>query len=99
MSSDFSRRATARLTRDLVCDSDTADLTMNGQTHPVTLAVDGPTAPASRSPFGTTIRGISATGTPARKAWGLGRNKAIEAGGVMVGDQIALQIDAELVAK
>ena len=76
----------------------TGDLTMHGQTHPVTLTVDGPSAPA-KSPFGTTVRGVSATGKLSRKAWGLVWNKAIEAGGVMVGDEITLQIDAELVAK
>ena len=34
-----------------------------------------------------------------RKDWGLGWNAALETGGVLVGDEVKLQIDAELVAK
>lgn len=73
----------------------TGDLTMHGQTHPVTLLVDGPTAPV-KSPWGTLARGVSATGKLNRKEWGLNWNKALEAGGVLVGEEVQLQIDAEL---
>ena len=76
----------------------TGDLTMHGVTHPVTLAVDGPSAPA-KNPWGMTVRGVSATGSLSRKDWGLTWNKALEAGGVLVGDEIKLQIDAELAEK
>ena len=76
----------------------TGDLTMRGVTKPVTLLVMGPTKP-QKSPSGTTVRGVSATGKVNRKDWGLNWNAALEAGGVVVGDEVELQIDAELVSK
>jgi polyisoprenoid-binding protein YceI len=74
------------------------ELTMHGQTHPVTLTVEGPTA-AMKTPWGGTARGVSATGKLNRKEWGLNWNKALEAGGVLVGEEVTLQIDAELAPK
>ena len=74
------------------------DLTMHGVTHPVTLVVDGPT-PAIKNPWGKMVRGVSATGTLDRKDWGLTWNKVLESGGVMIGEEIHLQIDAELGAQ
>jgi polyisoprenoid-binding protein YceI len=76
----------------------TGDLTMHGQTHPVTLNVEGP-GPATKSPWGAPVRGVTATGKLSRKDWGLTWNKALEAGGVLVGDEVTLQIDAELQPK
>jgi len=76
----------------------TGDLSMRGTTKAVTLVVTGPTKP-TKSPFGQTVRGVTATGTLDRKDWGLTWNKGLEAGGVLVGDEVELQIDAELVAK
>jgi polyisoprenoid-binding protein YceI len=73
----------------------TGDLTMHGQTHPLTLLVEAPSAPI-KTPWGTVARGVSATGTLNRKDWGLTWNKAIETGGVVVGEEVQLQIDAEL---
>jgi polyisoprenoid-binding protein YceI len=74
------------------------DLTMRGQTHPVTLLVEGPT-PAMKAPWGAQSRGVSATGKLSRKEWGLNWNKAIEAGGVLVSDEVQLTIDAELIVR
>jgi polyisoprenoid-binding protein YceI len=76
----------------------TGDLTMHGVTHPVTLTVEGPTAPL-KNPWGQQVRGVSASGKINRKDWGLTWNKALEAGGVLVGEEVTLQIDAELDAK
>jgi polyisoprenoid-binding protein YceI len=73
----------------------TGDLTMHGITHPVTLKVDGPTD-AIKNPWGKSVRGVTATGTIQRKDWGLTWNKALEAGGMLVGDDVKLTIDAEL---
>jgi polyisoprenoid-binding protein YceI len=73
----------------------TGDLTMHGQTHSLVLTVEGPT-PAVKTPWGTQARGVSASGKLNRKDWALGWNKAIEMGGVMVGDEVQLQVDAEL---
>jgi polyisoprenoid-binding protein YceI len=76
----------------------TGDLTMRGVTKPVTLQVE-PLSQALKNPWGQTVRGVSATATLNRKDWGLAWNKALETGGVLVGEEVQLQIDAELVAK
>ncbi len=73
----------------------TGDLTMRGVTKPVVLAVDGPTAEI-KDPYGNARRGLSASTTINRKDWGLAWSKMIEAGPV-VGDEVKIQIDAELV--
>jgi len=73
----------------------TGDLTMKGVTKPVTLAVSGPT-PAIKDPWGNARRGLQAKGKINRQEFGLTWSKAVEAGPV-VGDDIAIEIDAELV--
>jgi polyisoprenoid-binding protein YceI len=75
----------------------TGDLTMRGVTRPVTL--DTELTNTQKDMMGRTVRGVSAIGKLNRKEWGLEWNKAIESGGVLVGDEVKLQIDAELVAK
>jgi polyisoprenoid-binding protein YceI len=72
------------------------DLTIRGVTRPVVLNVEGPTTPAS-DPWGKTRVGISATAKINRKDFGLTWNAALEAGGVLVGDQVAIAIDAQFV--
>jgi polyisoprenoid-binding protein YceI len=76
----------------------TGDLTMRGVTKAVTLTVDAPTA-AVKGPWGKSARGIYATGKLNRKDFGLNWNKALEAGGVLVSDEVQLTIDAELVER
>jgi polyisoprenoid-binding protein YceI len=71
------------------------DLTMHGVTKPVTLDVT--LTPEVKSPFGDTRRGATATTKINRKDFGLNWNKAIEAGGVLVGEDVAVVIDVELV--
>jgi polyisoprenoid-binding protein YceI len=72
------------------------NLTMHGVTKPVTLTTT--VTPAIKDPFGPgQRRGVEATGKVSRKDFGLLWNKAIEGGGVVVGDEIAITIDAELV--
>ena len=73
----------------------TGDLTMHGVTKPVTLDVVGPTGEV-KDPWGNARRGIAASATLDRKAWGLTWSKAVEAGPV-VGDEVKLEIEAELV--
>jgi polyisoprenoid-binding protein YceI len=43
------------------------------------------------------VRGATATGKLSRKDFGLVWNKTLETGGVAVGDEVQLTIDAELV--
>src|SRR5205814_1017175 len=74
----------------------TGNLTIHGVTRPVTLTVES-LAPPAKAPWGSTVRGATATGKLSRKEFGLVWNKALETGGVAVGDEVQLTIDAELV--
>jgi len=76
----------------------TGDLTMHGVTKPVVLDVDGPTAEL-KDAWGNPRRGVTATTKLNRKEFGLGWNKALEAGGLAVGEEVAITIDAELTRK
>jgi polyisoprenoid-binding protein YceI len=76
----------------------TGDLTIRGITRPVTLTVDG-LPPAIKDPWGNLRRGVSAHARISRKEWGLTWNVVIEAGGVGVADEVAIEIDAEIVAR
>ena len=76
----------------------TGDLTLHGVTKPVVLDVDGPT-PVIKDPFGMSRVGASATTEINRGDYGLVWNKALEAGGVMVGDEVKISIDVEAIKK
>lgn len=76
----------------------TGDLTIHGVTREVTLDVEGPTTPL-KDPWGFTRVGASATTKINRKDFGLTWNQALEAGGVLVGDEVKISIDVELVAR
>lgn len=73
----------------------TGDLTIKDETHPVTLDVEY--MGQAKSPWGTTSAGFEATAVLLRKKWGLTWNKALESGGVLVGDEIKVQIALEVV--
>lgn len=73
----------------------TGDLTIRGVTKEVTFDVEGPTA-AVKGMQGDYVRGLSATTKINRKDFGLTWNKAIEGGGVVVGEEVTLNIDLEL---
>jgi len=72
------------------------DLTIHGVTRKVRLAVEGPTA-AGKDPWGNTRIGASAIAKINRKDFGLVWNTALETGGLLVGDDIAITIDAEFI--
>ena len=73
----------------------TGDLTIRNISRAVTLTV-GAWEPAMLDPWGNSRRGASANATINRKDWGLEWNMALEAGGVLVGDQVAIEIEVEL---
>lgn len=73
----------------------TGDLTIRGVTREVVLDIEGPTPPI-KDLEGATRVGGSASATIDRKDFGLPWNKAIEAGGVVVGDEVEITIDLEL---
>ncbi len=74
----------------------TGDLTIHGVTRPVVFDVTGVTAPA-KDPWGNTRIGLEATTKINRKDFGLVWNAALETGGVLVGDEVQISIDAEFV--
>jgi len=73
----------------------TGDLTIKDVTRPVTLKgeITGPVA----DPWGNTRLGLSVTGKLNRKDFGLTWNVLTEAGGLLVGDEVKIAIDAEFV--
>lgn len=76
----------------------TGDLSIHGVTREVLLDVDGPTA-AVKDPWGGMRRGATATTRINRKDFGLTYNKVLETGGVVVGDDVAISIEVEMVRK
>ena len=74
------------------------DLTMHGVTKEVTLAVEDLT-PAVKDPGGNLRVGAHATNRINCKDFGQLWNKVLEAGGVLVGDDVAITIEVELVKK
>jgi polyisoprenoid-binding protein YceI len=71
------------------------DLTIHGVTREVVLDVEGPT-PEVKDPWGNMKIGASATTKLDRRDFGLMFNVALEAGGVLVGDEVAIQLEVEL---
>lgn len=76
----------------------TGDLTIRGVTKPVVLDVEGPT-PAIKDPGGSLRVGGMATTKINRKDFGLTWNMPLEAGGVLVGDEVDITIDVEIYRK
>jgi polyisoprenoid-binding protein YceI len=76
----------------------TGDLTMRGITKPVTLDVSY-TGQETKTPWGTVVRGASATATINRKDWSIIWNKTLDGGGLTVSDNVKLMIDAEFNSK
>ena len=72
----------------------TGNLTMHGVTKSVTLDVDGLTAVVQSANGPRTA--ASAAGKVNRREFGLTYNDMIEAGGVVVADDVFIEIDAEL---
>jgi polyisoprenoid-binding protein YceI len=73
----------------------TGDLTIHGVTREVTLDVEGP-APEAKDPWGNVKTGASAVTKISRKEFGMEFNMALETGGVMVGDEITITLEVEL---
>jgi polyisoprenoid-binding protein YceI len=74
------------------------DMTIHGVTKEVTLRVDGPT-PEMKDPWGNLRAGASATAKISRKDFGLVWNVAMETGGVLVGDQVSITLEVELIRR
>ena len=74
----------------------TGDLTIHGQTRQQVFVVDGPSAPG-KDPWGNTRIGLSATTKINRKDYGLSWNAALETGGILVGDDVNITIEAQFI--
>jgi polyisoprenoid-binding protein YceI len=74
----------------------TGDLSIHGVTRPVTLNVEGPT-PEGKDPWGNTRTGASATTKIKRSDFGLTWNAALEAGGLLVGDELKIELELSLI--
>src|SRR3954454_8822067 len=74
----------------------TGDLTIRDVTKPTTLdaEVEGPIT----DPYGNERIGVTLTGQVNRFDWNLHWNAAIEAGGLIVGEQIKIEVEAEFTA-
>ncbi|MGA8090712.1 MAG: YceI family protein [Terracidiphilus sp.] len=72
------------------------ELIIHGVTKVVTFAVEGPSLPG-KDPWGNTRIGLSATAKINRKEFGLGWNAALETGGVLVGEDIAITLDIQFI--
>jgi polyisoprenoid-binding protein YceI len=72
------------------------DLTLHGVTKEVVLKVDGPTA-ATKDPYGNVRIGASAATKIKRSDFGLTWNATLEAGGILVGDDLKIEIEASLI--
>ena len=90
---------TFKSTRVEVLDDDQArvvgDLTIRDVTREVVLQVEY--TGQAKSPWGTTSAGFSAHTKFSRKEWGLTWNAALETGGWLVGDEIKINIELEVV--
>ena len=76
----------------------TGDLTIHGATREVVLEARDLAGPI-KDPWGMSRLGLQASGLIDRRDFGLKWNKAIEAGGVVVGNEVRIALEVELVTK
>ncbi len=70
------------------------DLTMHGVTKPIVL--DAEIGDPIRDPFGLVRRAATATGKIHRKDWGLTWNQVLEAGSLLVSEDVRLTLDVQV---
>ena len=76
----------------------TGDLTIRGTTKEVTLDVDGPTTPV-KDPWGNQRLAATATTKINRQEYGVKWNAKLDNGGVVVGDEVNITLDVEMIQK
>jgi polyisoprenoid-binding protein YceI len=77
----------------------TGDLTLHGVTKAVTLDVKGSPKPLHDDGFGNVKLGGSATTTLTRQDFGIAWSKALDGGGLVVGNDVEVTIDLEVIKK
>ena len=92
---DLAKFTTITFTLDKV-EGDTAygQLTIHGVTKEIKMALET-SGTVVKDPWGAVRKGLSLTGTINRKDFGLNWNKLVEAGGVMVGDDVKIDVELE----
>ncbi|HEX4202893.1 MAG TPA: YceI family protein [Ktedonobacteraceae bacterium] len=75
----------------------TGDLTLHGVTKPVTFK--GEYSGVITDPYGLPRAGITAEGKISRKEYGLAFSAAMANGGAIVGDEVKISLDVEIVNK
>jgi len=71
------------------------ELTIRGVTKPISLEIE--LGERVRDPWGNDRVGLEVRGKLNRKAWGLNWNQALEAGGMLVSEEVKLEIEAAMV--
>ena len=74
----------------------TGELTLHGVTKSVTFAVEGVSEP-TKDPWGNHRIGLSATTKIKRKDFGLIWNSALETGGVLVGEEVTINLEVQFI--
>lgn len=74
----------------------TGDLTIHGVTKQVVLKVEGPTE-ENKDPWGNIRIGASATTKIKRSDFGLTWNATLETGGILVGDDLKIELEVSLI--
>ncbi len=74
------------------------DLTIRGVTREVSVDVDGP-SPEVKDPYGNIRRGATGTLKINRKDFGMMWHKTLDNGGLVVGDDVNISVEVELVRK
>jgi len=74
----------------------TGDLTIHGTTKEVVLDVEGPTA-SVKDPWGNVRAAVTATTKVNRQDFGVKWNATLDNGGVVVGDDVNITIDVEMI--
>lgn len=75
----------------------TGELTLLGVTKPVTLKAKF--LGVGKDPWGNTRAGITANGRINRKDFGMDFNKVLDSGGLLIGDEVDLNLEVELIQK
>lgn len=76
----------------------TGDLTIHGTTKPAVLEVEGPTGP-TKDPWGNQRMAASATTKVNRQDYNVKWNATMDNGGLVVGNDVAITIDVEMIPK
>jgi len=74
------------------------DLIIRGVTKEITVDVEGPTAEV-KDPGGNFRRGATATAKINRQDFGIMWNRVLDTGGVVVGDEVNIYVEVELIKK